>query len=272
MRVPYHFWRRLVIPAARRGVRPDGRCRSCPASAPRSTGPRRGSRSGRSRVQPSEFLKLAVLLFCADLLAAPPDGDARPAAHAACRCSCVAVRRRRPVPRPGRPRLGDRARRRSCFVVAFIAGAPLVPMAAAGVGGAVGARAVRRVQPASRRPVHGVPGHRRAQGPPQLPDVPGADRHRHGRPHRLGRRRAASAKLAASCPLAHSDFIFAVIAEELGFIGVDRRARRLRAPGVRSACRWRSPAPDRFGTLLAGGIVGWFVRAGDRSTSAASPG
>ena len=58
-------------------------------------------------------------------------------------------------------------------------------------------------------------------------------------------------------PLAHSDFIFAVIADELGFIGsvaVIGGFALLVVLGVQAALA----APDQFGTLLAGGIAAWF--------------
>jgi cell division protein FtsW len=58
-------------------------------------------------------------------------------------------------------------------------------------------------------------------------------------------------------PLAHSDFIFAVIADELGFIGA------LAVVGGFGLLVWFGiqtalAAPDRFGMLLAGGIATWF--------------
>lgn len=58
-------------------------------------------------------------------------------------------------------------------------------------------------------------------------------------------------------PLAHSDFIFAVIADELGFIGsfaVVGGFALLVWFGIQVAIA----APDRFGMLLAGGIATWF--------------
>jgi cell division protein FtsW len=58
-------------------------------------------------------------------------------------------------------------------------------------------------------------------------------------------------------PLAHSDFIFAVIADELGFIG------SVAVVGGFALIVWFGiqvalAAPDRFGMLLAGGIAAWF--------------
>lgn len=58
-------------------------------------------------------------------------------------------------------------------------------------------------------------------------------------------------------PLAHSDFIFAVIADELGLVGV------VAVLGVFALFCWCGvqaslAAPDRFGMLLAGGISAWF--------------
>jgi cell division protein FtsW len=58
-------------------------------------------------------------------------------------------------------------------------------------------------------------------------------------------------------PLAHSDFIFAIIGEELGLvgaIGVIGGFLILVWFGVQTALA----APDRFGMLLAGGIATWF--------------
>lgn len=58
-------------------------------------------------------------------------------------------------------------------------------------------------------------------------------------------------------PLAHSDFIFAVIADELGFIGsiaVVGGFALLVVLGVQAALA----APDQFGSILAGGIAAWF--------------
>jgi cell division protein FtsW len=58
-------------------------------------------------------------------------------------------------------------------------------------------------------------------------------------------------------PNAHTDFIFAIIGEELGLVGalaVVILFGLLVYAGVRIAVR----APDAFGRLLAAGIVGWF--------------
>ena len=59
-------------------------------------------------------------------------------------------------------------------------------------------------------------------------------------------------------PAAHTDFIFAIIGEELGLAGalaVLALYGGLAYLGVRTALR----APDRFGMLLAGGVTSWLV-------------
>jgi cell division protein FtsW len=58
-------------------------------------------------------------------------------------------------------------------------------------------------------------------------------------------------------PLAHSDFIFAVVADELGFVGsvaVIGGFALLVWFGIQTALA----APDQFGLVLAGGISVWF--------------
>jgi cell division protein FtsW len=59
-------------------------------------------------------------------------------------------------------------------------------------------------------------------------------------------------------PFAHTDFIFAIIAEEFGFLGaalVVLLFVGLGLIGIRTAVR----APDPFGMLLAAGVTAWFV-------------
>jgi cell division protein FtsW len=59
-------------------------------------------------------------------------------------------------------------------------------------------------------------------------------------------------------PNAHTDFIFAIIGEELGLIGsllVVGLFGALAFLGIRTAAR----APDRFGRFLAVGVTGWIV-------------
>jgi cell division protein FtsW len=58
-------------------------------------------------------------------------------------------------------------------------------------------------------------------------------------------------------PYAHTDFIFAIVAEELGLIGalvVVALFGALVVLGAQAAAH----APDRFGMLLAAGITAWF--------------
>jgi cell division protein FtsW len=59
-------------------------------------------------------------------------------------------------------------------------------------------------------------------------------------------------------PEAHTDFILAVIGEELGLVGcvaVVALFIGIAVMGTRTALR----APDRFGSLLAGGVTAWIV-------------
>jgi len=210
---------------------------------------------GPINFQPSEFMKLGLLLACANMLA-----KRRTEMHdlwrtllpvlglGAIACGlCLA-----------QGDLGS-AIVLACivFFVAFIAGAPLVPMAGFGVvGGLLG---LVFVFSSARREARftafmDIAAHKdhlsyqtwqamiaMAQG-----GVTGSG---------VGR---GENKLGEFLPLAHSDFIFAVVAEELGMIGVVAVLGGflvLAYAGVQVALA----TPDRFHSLLAGGIVGWFV-------------
>src|SRR5205814_7246378 len=74
----------------------------------------------------------------------------------------------------------------------------------------------------------------------------------------LGRGLGASRAKWGFLPNAHTDFIFAIIGDELGLIGtviVVGLFAAFAVLGVRAAVR----APDRFGALVASGITAWIV-------------
>ena len=204
--------------------------------------------------QPSEFLKLAILLYCVDLLSRREKEIAnlrRTMGPVLCitgigAALCVSQ--------------GDLGSAivlaAMVFAVAFIAGAPMVPMIIATV--ATGALASAFVFSSQRRfnrftaflditahkdylsyqvyqamigmATGGVSGTGVGSGPSKW----------------------------GYLPLAHSDFIFAVIGEELGLVGVVAVIGGfllLSYFGVQVALAAR----DRFGMLLAGGIVAWLA-------------
>ncbi len=254
MRVPTRRWRSLVNPAL---------AASCllmvlpfmPGIGNQVNGANAWVALGPISFQPSEFLKLAVLLAGANLLAK--------------RHTEMHDLRRTALPVLGLAVLGSAL----CmlqndlgsaivlgsivFAVAFIAGAPLLPMVAAGAMGGVGALGFVISSP--RREARftafmNIAAHKdhlsyqtyqamiaMAQG-----GFTGSG---------VGR---GENKLGEFLPLAHSDFIFAVIAEELGMIGVVAVLGGfmvLAYAGVQVAMATH----DRFHQLIAGGIVSWLV-------------
>jgi len=254
MRIPMRQWRRLVVP----GFVAASALMLLPF-APGIGATINDASSwvviGPVSFQPSEFMKLALLLACAELL----------------------TRRRESMHDPARTLLpvlamGALAAALSLlqgdlgsaivlaaivFSVVFIAGAPLLPLGAAGALGALGAIAFVASSP--RRQARftafwDIAAHKTrlsyqtwqamiatAQGG-LVGSGPGQGRN----------------KLGEFLPLAHSDFIFAVIAEELGFIGVVAVLGGflvLAYAGVQVAMATH----DRFHALVAGGITAWFV-------------
>lgn len=254
MRIPMRRWRRLIKPALVIS------CGGMLLPFVPSIGDRVNDASswvtiGALNFQPSEFLKLAMLIACADLLARRKDELHDP--------------RRTVFPVLGIAIVGAglclaQGDLGSAIVLAaivfttlFIAGAPLSLMAASGTVGAVGA--LWFVSSSPRREARftafmDIAAHKdhlsyqtyqamiaMAQG-----GLTGSG---------VGR---GNNKLGEFLPLAHSDFIFAVIAEELGMIGIVAVLGGfmvLAYAGVQVAMATQ----DRFHSLLAGGIVGWLV-------------
>jgi cell division protein FtsW len=254
MRVPYHFWRRLVLPAL---------LFSCglmllpfvPSIGDRVNDANAWVTVGPFSLQPSEFLKLSVLLYCANLLAKRHDEMGNPARTLVPVMIVAIVAAGLCLVQSD---LGSAIVLAAIvFVVAFIAGAPLRPMGTAGMLG--GALALAFVVSSPRRQARftaflNIAAHKDhlsyqtyqamialAQG-----GVAGEG---------VGQ---GKNKLGDFLPLAHSDFIFAVVAEELGMIGVIAVLGGfliLAYAGVQVALATQ----DRFASLLAGGVVSWFV-------------
>ena len=142
------------------------------------------------------------------------------------------------------------------LAVAFIGGVPLSPMLATGAGGG----APRRSASCSR-PRTATTASRRSSTSPGTATTSSYQTYQ-------GFLSIADGGLTGSgvgagngklgyLPLAHSDFIFAVIADELGLVGsvaVVGGFMLLVWFGIQAALA----APDRFGMLLAGGIAAWF--------------
>ena len=254
MRVPTRRWRRLVNPALAVAfglmLLPF-----VPGIGDKVNDANAWVAIGSINFQPSEFLKLAVLLASANLLAKRRDEmyDLRrtlgPVLAIAILGALLCL---------VQSDLGSAIVLASIvFAVAFIAGAPLLPMVAAGAVGTVGALAF--VVSSPRREARftafmNIAAHKdhlsyqtyqamiaMAQG-----GFTGSG---------VGR---GENKLGEFLPLAHSDFIFAVVAEELGMIGVVAVLGGfmvLAYAGVQVAIATH----DRFHQLLAGGIVSWLV-------------
>jgi cell division protein FtsW len=253
-RIPYQSWRRFVVPglAISTGLMllpfvPGVGMQVNDASAWVSL--------GSLSLQPSEFLKLAVLLYCADLLTKRESEmhelsrTLKPTLMVAALAAGLCLLQ------------GDLGSAivlaGIVFAVAFVGGTPLVPMAVAGAAG-VGAAAMF-VMSSQRRinrftaflDVAGNRDHLSYQTYQAMIAIA------QGGTTGAGPGRGLN-KLGDFLPLAHSDFIFAVVAEELGLIGVVAVVGGflvLTYCGIQVALA----ASDRFGSLLAGGIIGWLV-------------
>lgn len=252
MRADYHRWRRLALPAVVLSVVLLALV-LVPGVGRNINGASRWLGYGPFSIQPSELAKLAVLLFMADLLAR------RAAWMHDLQLTLVPVA----VVFGGvalllmlQPNLGTTLILGSIVLsVLFVAGTPVLPLGGLGIAGGFVAAVLALAAPYRRARVlafldpwkdYQDTGYQNIQSLVGLASggITGVG---------LGQSRAKWGFL----PYAHTDFIFAIIGEELGLLGalaVVGLFVALCTLGARAALL----APDRFGMLLAAGVTVWF--------------
>jgi cell division protein FtsW len=251
-RTDYHRWRRLAAPLLVASLLLLGLC-LVPGIGVGANGATRWIGVGSFTFQPSEVAKLAVLIWVADLLS-------RRASH---------MRNTRATLRPVivvlaatatlvmlQPNLGTTIVIASiALALCFVAGTPLGPLtgwASFGLAVATGlalAAPYRRARVLTFLDPWADPMDKGYQNIQSLVGL--------GSGGVLGEGLGASRAKWGYLPYAHSDFIFAIIGEELGLVGatiVVGLFVLLGIVGIRIALH----APDRFGLLLAVGVTAWF--------------
>ncbi len=205
-------------------------------------------------IQPSELAKLALVLFTADLLARRADKIGR--SDATLRPVMVVLGGFAGLVML-QPNLGTTVVLAAiAFSLLFVAGTPLRSLATIVGAGAIAAGLLAVAAPYRLARIKGVldpwsdplnTGYQSIQS--QLAIASGG---------LFGRGLGAGRAKWEFLPEAHTDFIFAIIAEELGLIGalaILALFVTFAVFGFRAARR----APDLFGTLLATGITTWIV-------------
>ncbi|MGI9033119.1 MAG: putative lipid II flippase FtsW [Acidimicrobiales bacterium] len=252
-RVDYRRWRRLAVPLLV-GCGVLLFLVLVPALGVTAGGSSRWIGVGQARFQPSEVAKLALLLFTADLLArrterqGPDAVVLRPVLLVAGLFGLLVLKQ---------PDMGT-AMILVLVVLAvlFVGGVPLSRMTVLGLVVTMGGLLVSLAE-----------GYRRARlfsfmNPWKDPSNTGYQMAQSlvalGTGHLTGVGLGASRAKWGFLPNAHTDFIYAIIGEELGLVGtllVIGLFGGFAVLGVRAALR----APDRFGTLVAAGITVWVV-------------
>jgi len=252
MRVDYHRWRRLALPA----LMVSGVLLALvlvPGIGTSANGATRWLGYGPFTLQPSELAKLTVLLFVTDLLArrAAWMSDARVTLM-----PVLVVFGTTALLLMLQPNLGTTLVLAAIVLaVLYVAGAPLLPLGAIAAVGGLLATILAFAAPYRRARVMAFldpwkdyqdTGYQTIQS---LVGIASGGITGTG----LGQSRAKWGFL----PYAHTDFIFAIIGEELGLVGaliVVALFVAFCTLGARAALL----APDRFGMLLAAGITAWF--------------
>lgn len=247
----YHHWRKAVLPLL--GISVAGLVLVLlPGVGISAGGSSRWLGTESFRVQPSELAKLAVLLFGADLLARRAElvGDWRCVMRPLLVTSGLVAALVLVQPDMGTTLLMVLI----VFVLMFVGGVPLLAMSGLGVAASVAAVLAAKAESYRWQRVASFrdPFSNFADGGYQVAQSLVAL----GTGHVGGVGLGASRAKWGFLPNAHTDFIFAIVGEELGLfgtVGVVGLFVAFAVLGVRTALR----APDRFGALMAAGVTVW---------------
>jgi cell division protein FtsW len=252
-RVDYHRWRRLATPLLLASLVLLGLV-LVPGTGVDANGATRWVGVGPVTIQPSELVKLTMLVWVADLLARRSTlmrntrATLRPVIVVLMTAATLVMLQ---------PNLGTTMILAAiAMALCFVAGVPFGRMAAWATVGVAAAMSLAAAAPYRRARVLTFldpwadplgTGYQNVQSLVGLASggVAGTG---------LGASRAKWGFL----PYAHTDFIFAIIGEELGLVGavvVVGLYGLLGVVGIRVALH----APDRFGMLLAVGVTSWFL-------------
>jgi cell division protein FtsW len=253
MSVDYRHWRRLA-PVLMVGSAVALLAVLVPGIGLEVNGARAWIGVGSFTVQPSELAKLALVLFLADLLTrrAGAMHDSRLTLRPALLVSGVFVALMMLQPDLG----GTMVMASLIFAVLFVAGVPLLQLGAVTVLGTAAALVLALGKDYRRRRVL-------AFLDPSA-DPAGIGYQINQSLMGVSSGRLTGVGLGASrakwgfLPNAHTDFIFAILSEELGLFGgalVVGLFVAFAVLGTRAAVR----APDRFGTLVAAGLTAWVM-------------
>ncbi len=254
-RIDYHVWRKFAVPMIV-GVAGLLFLVLIPGVGQTAYGARRWLGAGPLQFQPSELAKLALIVFAADLLARHPPSREGPAAVYVVGGVTGAIM----VLVLAQPDMGTAMVTGGTIVAVLVLGG--IPWNLLGTGLAATAAfgsLVAIVEPYRLERLKSFTdpfGSASGSGYQVVQSLVG-----------LGSGGVRGVGLGASrakwgfLPNAHTDFIFAIIGEELGLVGglgVVGLFVALGVYGIRAA----SKAPDTFGALVAGGITAWLVGQG----------
>ncbi|MEM8705474.1 MAG: putative lipid II flippase FtsW [Actinomycetota bacterium] len=253
LRIDYHRWRILAVPSLI-GCGVLLVAVLLPGVGLSANGATRWLGFGPVTMQPSELLKFAMVLFVADLLARPGRPMDNPAitVRPITVVTAVFVALLMLQPHLGAVLVIGT----TVFAMLFLAGAPLGHLFAIGTGGGALAAAAVLATPWRRD--------RFLAFLDPWADPAGVGYQPLQSLHAITKGGWSGVGLGASyakwgfLPFAHTDFIFAIVAEELGLLGavsVFAGFVVIGVAGITAALR----APDRFGMLLAVGITTWVV-------------